>query len=51
MTLRQMKLNPCWVNVYKEQKWQLVNSALLKPGDIIQVDTASQAKPVLDIHQ
>lgn len=46
LTLRQMKLNPCYVTVYRNKQWTKVSSENLVPGDIVMIQTADQAKPI-----
>jgi magnesium-transporting ATPase (P-type) len=50
MTLRQMKLNACYVNVLENNKWVKTQSNLLKPGDIIEIESSSSVRPYEDIH-
>lgn len=48
MTMRQMKLNPCYVKVWQEDRWVKVPSSTLRPGDVVQVESAHSVKPVED---
>lgn len=47
LTLRQMKLNPQYITIYRNKHWVKVSSEDLKPGDICIIQTADQAKPVI----
>lgn len=51
MTLRQMKLNPCYINVLENNKWIKIQSNQLKPGDVIEIESSSQVRPFEDLNQ
>ncbi|CAK72470.1 unnamed protein product (macronuclear) [Paramecium tetraurelia] len=45
LTLRQMKLNPQLITVYRKNQWTKISSELLVPGDVVILQTAEQIKP------
>ncbi|CAD8051496.1 unnamed protein product [Paramecium sonneborni] len=47
LTLRQMKLNPQLITVYRKNQWTKISSELLIPGDIVILQTAEQIKPAV----
>ncbi|KAL4433179.1 hypothetical protein ABPG74_010874 [Tetrahymena malaccensis] len=51
MMLRQMKLQPQYINVLREKKWVKISSEELMPGDIVQIQTADSIKAAENTNQ
>ncbi|EGR29218.1 hypothetical protein IMG5_160550 [Ichthyophthirius multifiliis] len=51
LMLRQMKLHPQYINAYRNKRWIKINSEDLSPGDIVQIQTNEQIKPVQNDNQ
>jgi cation-transporting ATPase 13A1 len=43
MMLRQMRLQPQYIQVYRDNRWERISSYDLVPGDIVSLHTASHS--------